>query len=395
MPDLEIPESTGPSARTLKRTGLVVAVAALGVVAFGVASRLQATGALEASAADAGVTTVSVVHPAKPGDSDGLVLPGQVQAFNSAAIFARTNGYVRSWQADIGQRVAAGQTLAVLDAPELDQQLASARADYQTALANQRLAATTATRWKSMLGQDAVSQQEADEKAGDYAAKTALANAALANVRQLAAMHGFTHLSAPFAGVVTSRSAQIGALVVANNAAALPLFTVSDVHRMRIYVQVPQSYAAQVRGRLSATLTLPEYPGRSFNAVLIRSSGAVDPKSGAQLVELQADNPDGALMPGAFAQVHFAIPGAAGGLAIPGSAILTGDKGSSVVVVGSDGRVTIRPVTIARDLGATVVVAGGLSPTDNVVDTPPDSIQSGDRVKVATPAPSKAKGAAS
>lgn len=383
MSDLEIPEGTGPSSRTLRRAGLVAAVAALAIVAVGVTTRLQATNGLKATSAEAAEPTVAVIRPSPASTGDGLVLPGQVQAYNSAAIFARTNGYVRSWQADIGQRVGAGQTLAVLDAPELDQQLASARADYQTALANQRLAGTTARRWKEMLAQDAVSQQEADEKSGDLAAKSALANAALANVRQLEAMHGFTRLAAPFAGVVTSRSAQIGALVVANNAAAQPLFTVSDIHRMRIYVQVPQSYAAQIHDGLAAKLTLPEFPDRTFDAVLVRSSGAVDPRSGAQLVELQADNPQGVLMPGAFTHVRFAMSGAANGFSLPGSAILYGSDGASVVVVGADGRVKIRPVTIARDLGKSVIVSVGVSPGDRIVDTPPDSIQTGDGVKIA------------
>ncbi|MFT4054283.1 MAG: efflux RND transporter periplasmic adaptor subunit [Novosphingobium sp.] len=383
---------SGPSSGTLRKVGIGAAVIALAVVAFGVASRISATNDLEAVAADAAVPTVTVVSPATAEGGDGLVLPGTIQAYNSAAINARTNGYVRRWLADIGDHVSAGQTLAILDAPEIDQQLAQAKADYQTALANQRLAATTSKRWQSMLAQDAVSQQEADEKAGDLAAKTALANAALASVRELNAKHGFTQLTAPFSGVVTSRSAQIGALVVSGNAASQPLFTVSDVHRMRIYVRVPQVYSSQIHAGMKATLDLPEFAGRDFEASLTRSAGSVDAQSGAMLVELQADNSDGALKPGAFAHVRFGIDGVGGGLRLPGSAIMAAEDGPSVAIVGNGGKVTLRRVTIARDEGKTVLVSVGLKPGDKVIDSPPDSIRTGDTVRIAAPDGKGAKG---
>ena len=380
---IEHPEAQGPDSRTLKRVGVGAAVIAVAVVGLGIASRIHATNELKQVAADAAIPTVAVVMPATAGEGDALVLPGNVQAYNSAAIFARTNGYVRRWLADIGDHVRAGEPLAILDAPEVDQQLAQAQADYQTALANERLAATTSRRWSSMLAQDAVSRQEADEKVGDLAARKALSNAALANVKRLQALQGFTRLSAPFSGVVTSRSAQIGALVVAGNAAAQPLFTVSDTHRMRIYVRVPQGYSAAIRPGMAATLTLPEYPGRSFDAMLTSSSGAVDAQSGAVLVQLQADNGDGALKPGAYAQVRFKVPAGSGnGVTLPGSAILYGNDGPTVAVVGGDGRVAVKPVAIARDEGNVVLLSGGVRPTDRVIDTPPDAIRSGDKVHV-------------
>lgn len=387
---------TGPDSRMLKRVGIGAGIVALLVVAAGTASRISATNDLRETAAQAAVPTVATVTPTSGGDSGALVLPGNVQAYNSAAIYARTNGYVRRWLADIGDPVRSGQSLAILDAPEIDQQLAQAQADYQTALANQRLAGTTATRWSVMLAKDAVSQQESDEKAGDLAAKSALSNAALANVKRLRALQGFTRLAAPFDGIVTSRAAQIGALVVAGNAASQPLFTVSDVHRMRIYVRVPQSYSAQVKVGMTAKLMLPEYPGRSFTATLTRSAGAVDAQSGAVLVELQAENPDRALKPGAFAQVNFDVAkGGGNGLSLPGSAILYGNDGPTVAVVGRDGRVAVRPITIGRDEGAKVVVSSGISASDRVIDTPPDAIQSGDRVHVqATAATTGGKGSA-
>lgn len=384
----ENPAHAGPDSRTLKRVGIGAIVVAIIVVAAGTASRISATRELGETASQAAIATVAVVKPSTGGEADALVLPGNIQAYNSAAIYARTNGYVRRWLADIGDRVGAGQPLAILDAPEIDQQLAAAQADYQTALANQRLAATTAKRWSSMLAQDAVSRQEADEKAGDLAAKAAITNAALANVKGLRATQGFTRLSAPFAGVVTSRSAQIGSLVVSGNAAAQPLFTVSDIHRMRIYVRVPQGYSAAVKPGMTATLDLPEFPGRAFTATLTRSAGAVDAQSGAVLVELQADNPDGALKPGAFAQVHFAVgKGQGNGVTLPGSTILYGNDGPTVAIVGRGDRVTIKPVTIARDEGATVQISSGLGPNDRVIDTPPDAIRTGDRVKVHAVAP--------
>jgi len=388
MPETMPPEDdqsvpTGPSSRTLRRVGIGTALVALLIVVIGTATRISAVDDLRASSAQAAVPTVSVLTPNTDGDGGTLVLPGNIQAYNSAPIYARTNGYVRRWLVDIGDHVRAGQTLAVLDAPELDQQLAQAEADYQTARANQSLAATTARRWSTMLEQDAVSRQEVDEKSGDLAAKGALSNAALANVRRLRALQGFTRLSAPFAGIVTSRSAQIGALVVSGTAASQPLFTVSDVHRMRVFVRVPQGYSASVRSGMSATLSLPEFPGRRFAATVTRSAKAVDAQSGAVLVELQAENPDEALKPGAYAQVSFATePGQGNEVSLPGSAILYGNDGPTVVLVSAKNVATVKPVTIARDEGATVVVSGGILRSDRVIDSPPDSIRTGDRVKV-------------
>jgi RND family efflux transporter MFP subunit len=372
----------GPDNRTLRRVGIGAVAVALLIVVVGTASRINAVNQLRATSAQAAVPTVSVLTPTTDANGGNLVLPGSIQAYNSAPIYARTNGYVRRWLVDIGDHVSAGQTLAVLDAPEVDQQLAQAHADYQTALANQHLAASTARRWNAMLAQDAVSRQEADEKSGDLAAKSALAKAGLANVRRLQALQGFTRLSAPFDGVVTSRSAQIGALVVAGTAASQPLFTVSDVKRMRIYVRVPQTWSASVHPGIPAWLTLPEFPGRRFSAAMTRSAQAVDAQSGAVLVELQADNPDGALKPGAYAQVSFDTgPGIGNGVSLPGSAILYGNNGPSVAVAGANGVVTIKPVSMVRDDGSKVVV-GGITRSDRVIDSPPDSIRGGDHVKV-------------
>jgi RND family efflux transporter MFP subunit len=408
MPDTQHPQDSTlvdlnqelPDTGRLKRLGLALGIGAVVIAVVGVAWREHAIGGEKSIASAASVVDVAVVHPSPAAPGNDLVLPGQVQPWNNAAINARTNGYVRNWLADIGDHVHAGQPLAVLDAPEVDQSLAQAQADYQTALANQHLAATTSTRWTQLLSQDAVSKQETDEKQGDLAAKSALSNAALANVKRLRAMQGFERVYAPFDGVITSRSAQIGALVVTGNLNAQPLFTVADVHRMRIYVRVPQNYSAMLHPGIAASLELPEYPNRAFNAELVRSAGAVDVQSGSVLVELQSDNTDRMLKPGAFAQVHFHATGSVGTLALPGSAVLYGTDGPSVAVVNGAGTgtrsVTLRPVKIIRDEGNVVRVTGALNPGDSVVDSPPDAIHNGQQVRVTqilTPAAATGDGA--
>ncbi|EGD57491.1 RND family efflux transporter MFP subunit [Novosphingobium nitrogenifigens DSM 19370] len=385
MSDLHSPvdlDAPLPDGRRLGRLGILLAVGAVGAAALGIALRERSVTTAGEEARTAAVSDVAVVHPMPAAPSDEIVLPGQIQAWNNAAINARTNGYVRTWLADIGDHVHEGQPLAVLDAPEVDQALAQAEADYQTALANQRLAATTAHRWTQLLGQDAVSRQENDEKQGDLAAKSALANSALANVKRLRAMQGFERVYAPFDGVVTSRAAQIGALVVTGNATAQPLFTVADVHRMRVYVRVPQNYSAMIHPGISASLILPEFPGREFNADLTRSANAVDTQSGSVLVELQADNGERLLKPGAFTQVHFHASGSVGTLALPGSAILYGSDGPRVAVVDKSGKVAMRKVMILRDEGNQVRVNGAITASDSVVDTPPDAIHDGQQVRV-------------
>jgi len=369
--------------RLLKRLGLVAVIVALIVVAWGILSRRHAEQKLTAWTHDQAIPTVTVVKPLQDGPADALVLPGAVQAYNSAPIYARTNGYVRAWNVDIGSRVKKGQLLAELEAPDLDQQLEQARADLQTARANQDLAQTTATRWTTLLQKDAVSKQETDEKVGDLAAKTALTNAAVANVRRLAATQGFTRLIAPFDGVVTSRNTQIGQLVTAGSAPPVPLFTVSDVSRMRIYVRVPQAYAAEVRPGMHATMTLPEYPGRNFDVTLTRTADAVDQQSGTLLVELQTPNTDGLLRPGSYAQTRFPIVGIKGSVTIPASAVLYRSDGTRVAVLDAQNRVVLHTIKIGRDSGDRLEVVTGLSASDRVIDSPPDAIANGDQVQIA------------
>jgi RND family efflux transporter MFP subunit len=366
----------------LKIAAAVAGVAAIGVVATGIAIRASSERSLAAWTQEQAVPTVSVIHPQVAAASDALRLPANLQALNSAPIYARTTGYVQRWLVDLGDTVRRGQVLAILDAPDVEQQLAAARADLQTARANQQLAQTTATRWSAMLAKDAVSKQEADEKQGDLAAKSALTNAARANVARLQALTGFTRLVAPFDGVVTSRATQIGALVVAGNASSTPLFTVADVSRIRAYVKVPQAYSTQIHPGMEVALTLPEYPDRTFKALLTRTADAIDPASGTVLVEVQAANGDRALKPGSYAQASFPLKGAGNAVTLPPSTLIIGSNGTQVAVLGRDGKAQLRTITLGRDEGKVVEVIAGLAPGDRVIDNPPDSLQSGDRVKV-------------
>jgi RND family efflux transporter MFP subunit len=368
--------------RSPKTIGIVAGLAALAVAGVGIATRSRSEHRLAGWTGARAVPVVSVIHPARSTDTGALTLPANLQALNSAPIFARTSGYVRRWYVDIGDRVKAGQVLAVLDAPEVEQQLVAARADLKTAQANQQLAASTAARWQTMLAKDAVSKQETDEKVGDLAAKTAVTDASRANVARLQFTQGFTRLIAPFGGVVTQRSTDIGALVSAGTAAATPLFTVADVSRMRAFIRVPQSYSAQVHPGMHVALTLPEYAGRQFDAVLTRTAGAVDPRSGTVLTELQAANGDRALKPGAYAQASLPLAGASGAVTLPASALIIGQHGTQVALLGTDGRAHLRTITIGQDRGATVAVSAGLTAADRVIDSPPDSLADGDAVQV-------------
>lgn len=385
MHDATTQESSHPPLvdnRTLRKVGIVAVVLAILVVGWGIFSRHRSDSQLATWTQDQTTPTVDVVSPKSMSAGDAMVLPGTVQAFNSAPLYARTNGYVRKWFVDIGSRVSAGQTLAIIDTPEVDQQLVAARADLQTARANEILASSTSTRWAALLRKDAVSKQETDEKSGDFAAKRALSNAAAANVSRLMALQGFSRIVAPFSGVVTSRATQIGQLVTAGSGTAMPLFTVSDTSKVRIYVRVPQFYAADLKPGLHAEMTLQEYPGRTFDVVMTTSAAAVDQQSGTELVELQAQNPDGLLKPGSYVQVKFPVSGTSGAVIVPASAILYRSDGTLIATVDRDGRATLHTIKIGRDQGDTVEVTAGIRPHDHIIDSPPDSIQTGDRVRI-------------
>ena len=336
---------------------------------------------------EAAVPTVSVVQP--KGSAAGLVsLPGRLQAWSEAPVYARTNGYLHSWSADIGDHVKAGQVLATIETPDVDQQLVAATAALATADAQRSLAATTSERWDRLVKVHAVSQQEADQNRGALAARQAEENEARANVSRLQTLTDFKHIVSPFDGVVTSRSTDIGALIVAGDARATPLFSVADNSRLRLYVSVPQNYAAAIKPGVTAQFTVPDRPGQTFTADVVRLAGAVNAQSGAMLIQLLFDNKDGLLKPGAYAQVNFNIPQAKTATAgttvrIPASALLFRKEGTAVAVVDHNGQVAIRPVQIAQDLGAELAIGAGLSDQDTVIDSPSDAIATGDHVKPA------------
>ncbi|MCR5893835.1 MULTISPECIES: efflux RND transporter periplasmic adaptor subunit [Burkholderia] len=371
----------------LKLVATIAALVAVGIVTAGIAGRAHAKQEMTRWSADQAVPTVVAYTPTTGGDGAALVLPGHLSAFESAPIHAQVSGYLHAWYTDIGAHVKSGQLLGLIDTPELDQQLQQARADLQSSLANEKLAASTAARWTRMLAQDSVSQQETDEKTSDLAAKQAIVAANEANVRRLDALEAFKRIVAPFDGVVTARKTDIGQLISAGGGAGPELFAVSDVHRMRVYVSVPQNEAAAIRPGMSATLTVPEHPDETFHATLADTDDSIANSTGTLLVQLMVDNRDGKLIPGEYTEVHFALPaGSSHALTIPASSLIFRQAGLQVAVVGKDDRAVLKPVTIATDLGTHVQIATGLAPDDRVIDNPPDSLSAGDRVRLATPA---------
>lgn len=379
----QIPNPVPP--RHLKTLGLAGLGLAGAAVVLGVVSRVDADQRVTSWTAAQAIPVVKVItlNDAGPGT---LVLPGDVQAFHTAPMHARVSGYLKRWTVDIGAQVKAGQTIAEIDTPDLDQQFAQAKADLATAVANQNLAETTAKRWAQLLSKDAVSHQDADVKNSDLEAKTALMASAKANLDRLQALESFKKIVAPFEGVVTTRATDVGALITVGGPTDVPLFTIVDERRLRIYVQVPQSYTAAIKPGMSATFTVPEYPGRTFTATLTTTARAVTPQNGAQEIELQIDNLDGALKPGEYAQVKFDLPKNDNAIRVPASALMFRDSGMSVAVLGPDNRVAVKPVAIAQDLGTAVEIASGLTRQDRVIDNPPDSLRAGDRVRIASAA---------
>lgn len=366
----------------LKLAGIAALVIAAIIVVWGLVSRVVDAHDLNNWTEAQAVPTVQVIMLGAGGAQD-LVLPGTVQAFTDAPIYAQVSGYVKKWYVDIGAPVKKGQLLAQLDTPDLDGQLQAAQANLANAAAAQKLSAATAARWDSLFAQGAVAQQDRDEKDADLAAKSAAVAAAKANVYSLQSQASFKRLVAPFSGIVTSRSVDTGALVTVGTASATPLFTVTDQTRLRIYVRVPQSYAAQIRPGMVAHFTVPEHPGRDFTAAVMATDEAISAATGTSLVQLQIDNKDQALHPGEYAQLRFALPAQASAVRIPATALLVRESSLAVATVSADSRVVIQPITISRDLGSAVEVGSGLKRGDRVIDNPSDSLAPGDKVQVA------------
>ncbi|WP_175924287.1 efflux RND transporter periplasmic adaptor subunit [Burkholderia latens] len=370
----------------LKLVATIVVLIAVGIVTTGIVGRANAKQEMTRWSAEQAVPTVVAYTPSAAGNGATLVLPGHLSAFESAPIHAQVSGYLHAWYADIGAHVKSGQLLGLIDTPELDQQLQQARADLQSSLANERLAASTAARWTEMLAQDSVSQQETDEKTSDLAAKKAIVAANEANVRRLEALEGFKRIVAPFDGVVTARKTDIGQLISAGGDAGPELFAVSDVHQMRVYVSVPQNETAAIRPGMTATLTVPEHPDESFHATLADTDDSISDSTGTLLVQLIVDNRDGKLIPGEYTEVRFSLPTNSNhALTIQASSLIFRQAGLQVAVVSKDNRAVFKPITIATDFGTRVQVATGLAPTDRVIDNPPDSLSAGDLVRLAAP----------
>jgi RND family efflux transporter MFP subunit len=371
----------------LRRYVLIGVCIALVLAAWGILSRLMARNALEGQATDAAIVNVATVYPSRGPASDTLVLPGAVTAFYEAPIYARTNGYLLTWYTDIGASVKKGQLLADIDTPEVDQQLRQAEADLATAEANYQLARTTNRRWQGLLATQSVSQQDADERAGDAAAKAAARQAAAANVARLKDLESFKRVVAPFDGVVTQRNTDIGALINAGETPGNALFRVADTHRLRIYVSVPQSYAGGVHPGMQAQLTFADHPGRQFAAEVASTARALDATSRTLQVELQIDNSRGELFPGSYADVHFTFPASTTTLRVPVNTVLFRAQGLLVAVVDSHNHVHLRRITEGRDFGTQIEVLSGLEPSDRLILNPPDSITDDTQVRVVTPAP--------
>ncbi len=364
--------------------GLSLAGLAAIIVAFlGISSRQKSEADLTRWTNAQAIPTVEIVSPARGVGRQQLILPGNVEAWYQAPIYARVNGYVKMWYKDIGAKVKAGELLAEIDTPDLDQQYEQAKGELAKAQANEALAELTAKRWEAMRAQNAVSQQNADEKVGDYNASKAEVSAAQADVARLAALEGFKRIIAPFDGVVTSRNIDVGALVNSTPTGPLALFQVADIRRMRIYVSVPQSFSGELHVGMTAELKLPQYPGRSFAATLATTSNAIVQKDRSLLVELHRDNSDGILQPGSFVEVHFELPANDEVLRLPASALIFRSNQPEVATVGADDRVRLIPIEVGRDLGTEVEVLSGLTTNDRVIKAPWDSIADGDEVNIA------------
>ncbi len=379
--EIETPLERRP-VRNLKMKAIVAVLVAAGVVVWGVSSRARDKSALTQVTLEQSVPTVKVVQPSPQQGTQALTLPGTLQAFYSATVYARVPGYLKDWSVDIGAPVKSGQVLATIETPELDQQLKQSEANLDTALANEKLTEITSRRWKNLLQSDSVSQQEADEKSGDYEAKKALVEAARADVERIRALEAFKRITAPFDGVVTTRKTDIGALINAGHDAGHELFTVADVHKLRLYVNVPQNYAPQIQVGTKAKLEVPERAGEVFDATLSDNSHAVSENSGTVLVELEVDNGKGELLPGEFGSVHFGLPPSANIVEVPASALIFRKEGLMVATLNADNKIAFRHIKISRDLGPVVEVASDLSTSDRIIDNPPDSLENGEQVHV-------------
>ena len=370
-----------PHKRWLAPAIVLIVVAAL--LTWGIRSRVSARKTLNVETAQVARTAVSVVSPKRTAPAQEIVLPGNVQPFISSPIYARTNGYLRKWYVDIGAHVKQGQLLAVIDAPEIDQQLEQSLSNLNTAKANLALAEITKNRYQGLLKSNAVSQQDSDNAVGTYNANLAIVEASQANVRQLQALQSFEKIYAPFDGVVTARNTDIGDLINSGSSGGVKtdLFHISQPGTLRVYVNVPEEYSQGVKTGMTADLSLAEFPGRTFQGKLVRTAEAINVTTRTLLIEIQVDNPAGTLLTGSYAEVHLKVPAQASTYLLPVNTLIFRSKGLHVGVV-KDGKVVLTAVTPGHDLGNEIEIVAGLKADDQVIVNPPDSIVSGQEVEI-------------
>ena len=364
-------------------TALIAASVLAAVVVFnGLQVRAKDAAQLKVLADKQSTVTVNVITPTSNTDASALSLPGRIEAYTRAPLYSRISGYLKSWKADIGMSVKAGQVLAEIDTPDLDQQILQAKAELASTQANAAMSENTAKRWQSLQATNFVSSQAVEEKLADLNAKLAVVNASQANVNRLQALKNFSRIVAPFDGVVTVRNTDIGQLINVGGAPGSELFVVSDVKRLRLYVNLPQNQVSNIQKGTTAKFTVPEQPGQVFTATVQSMSQAISSSSGSMLVQLSAENKRGELLPGGYASVSFSIPAQANLLSVPPSALVYTKNGLLVATVNTENRVVLKPVVIARDHGNRLELLSGLEASDKVIENPPDGVTQGDLVQV-------------
>jgi RND family efflux transporter MFP subunit len=388
---VEEPKPAGnPQGNSARRWWIAVLalVIVAAIVISGILPRIHARADLDKETAEMAIPTVSVVQPKRGAPAQEVVLPANVQAYIDAPIYARTNGYLKRWYVDIGAHVKAGQLLADIETPEVDQQLRQSKADLATAEANLNLSRITNDRYADLLKTDSVSKQDADNAAGDYAAKQATVQSAQANVKRLEELQAFEKIYAPFEGVITARNTDIGALIDSGSSGGTrtELFHIAQPDKLRVYVSVPEAYSQAAKPGLTADLALAEFPGRLFPGTLVRTAEAIDQSTRTLLVEIRVNNPTGTLLSGAYAEVHLKLPTATAAFILPVNALLFREEGLRVAAVTDGKHAELKPVTLGHDFGSEVEVVAGLAGNESIIVNPPDSIVSGEEVRVAQPA---------
>ena len=383
-------QENGQPRESGSKHGVLITVIVLAIIAAvvigGIVPRLRAKEALQKETYDLAVPTVNVAHPKQGAPQTEIVLPGNMQAFTESPIYARTSGYLKKWYVDIGGRVKAGQLLAEIETPEVDQQLQQARSQLNTAKANYNLAQITSNRYQELKNTDSVAQQDVDNALGSERANAATVSAAEYQVKYLEQLESFRKIYAPFDGIITVRNTDVGHLI--NSGAGSPtaeLFHIAAIHTLRVYINVPQQFSPAAKPGLPATLTLQEFPGRKFKGTLVRTANAIDLATRTLLVEVDVENPTGELLPGAFAEVHLAVPSGAPTFILPVSVLIFRAQGLQVGVVRDGQHAELANIILGRDFGSEVEVVSGLQADDQVIINPPDSLISGEEVRVAQP----------